>query len=181
LTLTYPELVAHEKNPEDILRDLENGWVLESGSRIVTFNLKTYQAFVGKVATIAGPRVAQTLLYQMGNEIGRAGFTYSREDIHSLRDLWRVFDRVSAYRGWGRCVELREKIHENSANFAVAVKGCPLCDNRRSEEPLCDVLRGVATGWLEAFLEKKAKTSVETDCAGVKGQQCVFHIGFNTY
>jgi len=179
LTLTYPELAAQQKNSEDMFRDLENGLVLENGNRIVTFTIKTYQAFVDKVAVLAGPRVAQTLLYQMGNEMGRAGFSYSKEAVRSLRDAWKVFDGVLAYRGWGRCIELREKVHDNSVTFVVTTKGCPLCDDRRSYVPRCDVLRGVATGWLEAFLGKKAKSSIETDCAAVRNQHCIFEISFD--
>lgn len=139
--MTYPELVQ-KLSSEDMSRDLENGWLLESGRRIVSFRIKTYQAFVNKMTIIAGQRVAQTLLYQMGNEMGRAAFTNSRKDVHSLKDAWRVFDRVLAHHGWGRCVDLTERIHGNSVVFVVTVKGCPLCDDRRSEEPSCDVLRG---------------------------------------
>jgi hypothetical protein len=82
-------------------RDLERGWILENGIRIISFRIGTFQALIQKVANLTGSIVAATLQYQAGNEIGRTLLAYSKDRIHTLDDAEKVLDEVMIARGWG--------------------------------------------------------------------------------
>jgi predicted hydrocarbon binding protein len=155
-------------------RDLERGWILEDGIRIVSFRIGTFQALVQKIVNITGTIVAGTLLYQAGNEIGRTLFEYSKDQIHTFPDIEKVFDTVMTAHGWGRCV----KIEQQNQVYTVSVRDCSLCLEQESQEPVCDMLRGIAAGAFEAYLSKKAKEAKEVQCAAVSGELCVFEITF---
>ncbi len=86
-----------------ISRDREKGWVVEDDKRLVTFRLKTFQAFENRLISLVGDAVSKMILYQMGNEIGHVACEYAREAIKSESDLGPVLDSILSGRGWGRC------------------------------------------------------------------------------
>lgn len=161
-----------------ISRDREKGWVLEDDRRIVTFRIKTFQSFVDRLISLVGDHVAETILYQMGDEIGRVAFDYSRKNIKSEDDLRKVLDNVLSNRGWGRCGAIEKYTRDNKIVYIVRVTGTPSSHERASNEPTCHIERGIASGYLEAYLGKKAWSHSELECVSAGGRLCVFEIIF---
>jgi len=61
--------------------------ILEDGERIVSLKAKTFQAFVNRLVSVVGVRIADAALYQMGNEIGHNTFDHRKDEIKSNGDL----------------------------------------------------------------------------------------------
>ncbi len=172
------QLSQTERSLGSLTRDEENGWILEDSTRIVSFRVKTFQAFVDKLVSMAGRRVAEILLYNMGNEMGRTICHYSKDDIKSENDLGEVLDRVARLRGWGRCLVFEKRKESSRTLYLVKFRGTPLSYERTSMEPTCHVVRGGIVGYLEAYLSKKAAASSEIECASLGHEFCVFEVTF---
>jgi predicted hydrocarbon binding protein len=162
---------------ESISRNEDKGWILEDGKRVISFRLPTFQALVEKLVAMAGSKVGTTILYQLGNEIGRTGLRYSKDRIMA-DNMTKVIDDVIRVRGWGRCIALEKNEKNDKATYAFTMSECPLCFERKTAEPACDFMRGIVTGWMEEFLGVKSSLSVEKECAGVGGKFCIFEITF---
>jgi predicted hydrocarbon binding protein len=161
----------------ELTRRQEDGWILDGEQRIISFRITTFQAVLDHLRSIAGGKVAKTVLNQIGEEIGRTTFGYSKNDIVS-EDHWRVLDNVLSVRGWGRCVSVDKISHEPYVTYAFTIRDCPMCYDRKSTEPMCDIMRGVVTGWQESILGRKAESSYEKDCIAKGANFCVFHVSF---
>lgn len=172
--MPFTELESESPN---LSRDKEHGLILEDGKRIISFKLATFQALVKRLVGLAGETVGRTLLFQMGNEIGRVGLRYSRDRILEDNNV-KVLDAVIRLRGWGRCLGLERKEDKNSNVYVFTMSDCPLCYQLKETVPICDLMRGILTGWMEAFLDKKATRSIEMACATVEGPLCVFEVVF---
>jgi predicted hydrocarbon binding protein len=161
-----------------ISRDKEKGWIVEDGKRLVTFRIRTFQSLVDRLTSLVGSRVAETILSQMGNEIGRVTFDYSREVIKSEADLGPVFDNVLASRGWGRCTDFEKQARDGKTIYTVRTRGSPFSHERTSAISTCHLVGGVVSGYLEAYLGKKAQSYVERECESRGNQFCVFETTF---
>jgi len=162
---------------DKIARDEKKGLILENESRIVSFELDTLQASVERLMRISGERVSEVLLLQMGNEIGKVSFQHWRDEVKSDSDAGRVFDRLMRLRGWGRCLNLEKQDRdEGKTVYVFNTADCPACFDRKTSKPVCDLMRGIASGWLEGYLGRKPSEVAETACAAVRGQLCVFEL-----
>jgi len=151
----------------------ENGCILEDGERIITFRAKTFQTLVEKLECMTGPIVAKTLLYQLGNQLGRTAISYSKlRLLESGENLVQMYDNVLRFRGWGRCLA----IDPTDRGYRVTIQNCALCHMQKANEACCDLMRGGVVGWIEAFLGVRAAASVETECVATGGKFCVFEI-----
>jgi len=173
--LPYSELTA-PKEPADLKRDRENGWILEDDNRIVTFRVKTFQALADRISELFGAKVGSVVLYQMGNAIGHAGMKYTKGKITSENELGETLDRVLGARGWGRCLELTSKSMGAKKMYSARMRGTPLAHERTSNEPTCHLMRGILSGWLEAYFDGKVLESVERECASMGRPFCTFEI-----
>ena len=126
---------------------------------------------------MAGIRVARTIFYQIGNAIGRRAFEYSREEV-APDTLENVIDGVLSLRGWGRVASFKRTESSSGVDFECSFRDCIICHQRTAREPVCDVMRGLFAGWLESFLGKKARSSVESQCRAMGKSACVFEIVF---
>jgi len=158
-------------------RHEEEGSIVEENNRLITFRLDTWQAIVDRLISIAGEPVTETLLSQIGNSIGRSGMEYSKNRILTEDDLWKVFDEVLRARGWGRCVGFSKGTGPRKS-YIVNLRNAPLTSQRRAPKPTCYMMRGVVTGWLEAYSGAKATAAVEKSCAAMGTSVCVFEITF---
>jgi predicted hydrocarbon binding protein len=174
--LPFTELEPHPLGK--LTRDEKRGLILENGSRILSFKVKTFQAFLDKLGMVAGDRVAKVLVFQMGEEIGKTGLRYSLNEIKSQNDLGKVFDVALRRRGWGRCLNLERNAKENAVVYLVKISDCPECYERKVIASACNLMRGVATGWIEGYLNKQARDSVETSCAASGDQVCSYEVIF---
>lgn len=161
-----------------ITRDREKGWVLEEGNRIITFRVKTFQSFVDRMISLVGKRVAEMILYQMGNEIGHVAYKYSEDRLRSDEDLGRVLDDVVGTRGWGRCGDFERQVQSGALRCTLTVTGTPFSYERTSLEPTCHIVRGVVAGYLESHFGRKAQSSIEKECASTGSKVCVFEVTF---
>ncbi|MGO9645861.1 MAG: XylR N-terminal domain-containing protein [Candidatus Bathyarchaeia archaeon] len=160
---------------QNLTRDEMRGLILEDNKRILSFSVSTFQALVSRLVDVAGSRVAQLILYELGDEIGWTAARHSKRKMMP-NNLVDAFDAALRMRGWGRCLSLEEK----EANIFVSTHSdCPLCHRRKAAEPFCDLMRGVVAGWMEGVLNKKAAGSVERRCSAVEGKFCVFEVSFN--
>ena len=90
-----------------------------------------------------------------------------------------MLDEVLMLRGWGRVVSLEKMESSNQKTvYGCIFRNCIICHDLRAQEPICDVIRGIFAGWLESFMEKKALSSVETECQATGKKFCVFQISF---
>jgi len=159
-----------------ISRDKEKGWITEGRERIVTFRIKTFQAFADRLIKMAGSTLGGVLLYQMGNEIGRTALHYSRNLIRSESDVGKALDIVYSQRGWGRCLGVETETVDGETKYVFKMTGTPLSHERASKEPTCHIVRGILAGWIEAYVDAKAKRSREVECASMGHQSCVFEV-----
>ena len=175
LGLPFTELKTNKLS--QLERDEAEGSIVEDHERVITFRLRTWQNLIDRLTSIAGERVAETLLSQIGNSIGRSGMEYSRDRILTEDDLWKVFDMVLQARGWGRCEGLSKEM-VSGGSYIFRLRNTPLSYQRRALKPMCYMMRGILTGWLEAYLGTKAKTAVEKSCAAMGNSLCIFEITF---
>jgi len=161
----------------ELRRRQEDGWILEGEERILSFRVKTFQTVLDHIYSMAGSKVGKTVLNQIGQDIGRATFDYSKNDITS-EDHWKILDQVLSVRGWGRCVSVNRINHEPYVTYAYTIRDCPICYNRKATEPMCDIVRGIVTGWQESILGRKADSSDETRCVATGAKFCIFHVSF---
>ncbi|HXY83195.1 MAG TPA: hypothetical protein VEH56_05695 [Candidatus Saccharimonadales bacterium] len=160
---------------QNLTRDELRGLILEDNKRILSFSVSTFQALLSRLADVSGSRVAQLILYELGDEMGWTAARHSRRKIMSGNRV-DAFDTALRVRGWGRCLSLEEK--EDNV-FVSTHSDCPLCYRRRAAEPFCDLMRGVVAGWMEGALNRKAIRSTENKCSAVDGKFCVFEVSFN--
>jgi predicted hydrocarbon binding protein len=162
-----------------ISRDREKGWVVEDGKRLITFRLMTFQSFENRLISLVGDEVSKMILYQMGNEIGRVAYDYSREAIKSESDLGPVLDSILSDRGWGRCGVFVKETRDGEITFTVQATGTPSSHERTSVKPTCDIESGIASGFLEAYFGKKAHSHSELACVSTRSLYCMFETTFN--
>jgi predicted hydrocarbon binding protein len=164
-----------EKNT---VEDVDTGWIMEDGVRVVTLGIKTFQAMMDGVTNLAGSTATRALLYQMGEEIGETAMRHTRNSIKSPLDLPTAFDRVLSRRGWGRCLNLELTSRDGGRPYVCILKGTPTTYQRTANEPTCHLMRGLVVGWLEAYLHWRAQSSTETACASMGNEHCVFEVEF---
>ncbi len=159
-------------------RDYEKGLILEGKARIMSFRVKTFQAFIDRLILVAGKQIGRVLLYQLGNEIGRTAMRYSKEEdvIGSEEDAKAAIDNVLRLRGWGTFVSLTKRIENKKDVYALVHAHCPLCFERTAAEPICDLMRGVFAGLIEEYLGRKAIESKEIACTALNHRNCVFEV-----
>jgi predicted hydrocarbon binding protein len=162
-----------------ISKDREKGWVVEDDKRLVTFRLKTFQAFENRLISLVGDAVSTMILYQMGNEIGRVALDYARELIKSESDLGPVLDSILSARGWGRCGVFLKGTRDGKITFTLQATGIPSSHERKSVKPTCDIEGGIVCGFLEAYFGKKAQSHAELACLSTGNQYCIFETTFN--
>lgn len=173
-------MVELEPKPlEHLLRDEEKGWILENGHRVISFRLETIHSIVDKLVSMVGPKVATTLLHEIGVAIGRAGMNYSKDGIHSEEELGPMLDRVLRLQGWGRSLGITKRPLSGGRVYVAKLTGTLLSRERRTKEPSCHIVRGVIAGWLEAYFGGKAVESIEAECAAIGDPACVFEVTLN--
>jgi len=161
----------------ELRRRQEDGWIVEGEERILSFRVKTFQAVLDRLSSMTESELGKTVLNQIGQDMGRAAFDYSKNDINS-EDHWKILDGVLSARGWGRCVSVNRINDESYVTYAYTIRDCPICYNRKATEPMCDIVRGIVTGWQESILGRKAQPSDETRCAATGAKFCIFHVSF---
>ena len=161
----------------ELRRRQEDGWILEGEERILSFRVTTFQTALDHIYSMVGSKVGKTVLNQIGQDIGHTAFAYSKNEITS-EDHWKILDEVLSVRGWGRCVSVNKINNDPHATYAYTIRDCPFCYNRKATEPMCDIFRGVVTGWQESVIGKKADASDETHCVATGAKFCIFHVSF---
>jgi len=177
----YPDspLEPNGKSPRELTRDEEKGWILEDGKRIISFRAKTFQTLTDRLEMLVGPKIARVIFHQLGTAIGTTAMTYSRSEIHSPDHLSAVLDSVLKTRGWGRCLNLTSESRGTETVHIAKLKGTPLSYERISPEPLCHIVGGIISGWLETYLDRKAHQTTETECESTGKPQCTFEVVFH--
>jgi len=60
--------------------------------------------------------------------------------------------------------------------YVFKLKGTSLSYERKLTEPSCHMMRGILSGWLEAYSDAKAVESTEKECESMGKQFCVFEV-----
>lgn len=160
-------------------KDAKTGLIVESisGKKIVTFRTETFLQLMDRLVELLGTTVGATVLHQMGIDVGRSMFSYMKDAVKSDSDLVSVMDVVMGERGWGRCMAI-EKDAMRSLTYRVRIEGNPVSGKHGAYEPMCHFLRGHYTGFLEAYLNRKARASEQVACLALGGPHCIFEITF---
>lgn len=158
----------------------ELGIIVEDrgGERIVCFRSKTFLHLMGRLMELMGDVLGATVLHQMGVDIGRSGFAFMKDEIKTDTDLTKLPDSVWSRRGWGRIMDI-EVIEADARTYRVTVKENPISGRFNENEPACHVVRGVFTGFFEAYSGKRAKLSRQVACAAKGQPNCVFEVVFD--
>ena len=171
--------MSNRKPTTDLERRENEGSIYEGEERVITFRAATFQLIMEKVRGMAGSVVAQTIFYQLGIAIGRRTFEYSKVEGIAPNDLAKGIDAVLSLRGWGRVVSLTKTEASNQVTYEYTFRDCIICHKYTgTQEPICDVVRGIFVGWLESFLGKKANSSAERECRAMGKNFCVFDVTF---
>jgi len=131
-----------------------------------------------RLMELLGLTVGRTLLHQMGIDIGRSGFAFAREELKTDDDLLTVANSVWSRRGWGRITKI-EVTGSDFRIYQIGVKDNPISRRFPGDEPMCHVLRGVCTGFLEAYVGKKSRFSKQTTCTALGEPDCTFEVTFD--
>jgi predicted hydrocarbon binding protein len=129
-----------------------------------------------RVTAIAGESVTQTILHQIGREIGLTAFDLSRNQTPA-GNLVAALDHALRDRGLGRVVGLEEIDHRSSVTYVCTIEECRLCRKGAAATSTCSVMRGMVTRWFESHLRKKAE-SIEGACVDANSHLCVFRVKF---
>ena len=87
---------------------------------------------------------------------------YSRDRVRTQSDLTPVFDEILKHRGWGQCLGIEEVTEDNETIFTATIRNCPLCFEGKARRQACDIMKGIVSGWIEAYLSKRAIGAIET-------------------
>ena len=171
--------MANLKPIPDLERRAQEGSVYEGEERVITFRAATFQLFIDTVTGMAGSKVAKTIFYLVGDAIGRRTYEYSKGQEITLDNSVDVLDGVLSARGWGRLVSMKVTETPKEVTYESTFTHCIICHNRKAQEPICDVVRGIFAGWLETFVGKKASSCIEVECGAMGGNSCVFKTTFS--
>jgi len=131
---------------------------------------------LNRVTAIAGENVTQTILHQIGREIGLTAFHYSRNQTLT-GNLAAALDHALRDRGLGRVIGLEEIDHRSTVTYVCTIEECFLCRKGVAATSTCSVMRGLVTRWFESHLRKKAE-SIEGGCVDANSHLCVFRFMF---
>ena len=148
--------MANLKPIPDLERRTEEGSVYEGEERVITFRAATFQLFIDTVTAMAGGVVTKTIFYLVGDAIGRRTYEYSKDQEITPDNSADVLDGVLSARGWGRLISMKRTESQKEVTYESTFVHCIICHNRKAQEPICDVMRGLIAGWLESFVGKKA-------------------------
>jgi predicted hydrocarbon binding protein len=156
----------------------ETGLIIESpsGEAMVAFRTTTFLQLTDKLVGVLGYTLGATLLNQMGIDIGRSMFSHLKDEVKSDNDLVSLMDIVLAERGRGRCRAFGKVEMRGGLTYSARTEGNPISGTHGRNEPMCHFIRGIYTGFLEAYLNKKAKSSEEITCVALGGPNCTFEI-----
>jgi predicted hydrocarbon binding protein len=155
----------------------ETGLIVESpsGEKMVAFRTTTALQLMSRLIGMLGYTTGATVLNQMGIDVGRSMFNHLKDEVKSDNDLVGLMDIVLAERGWGRCREMK-KVEMRGLTYSARTEGNPISGEHGRYEPMCHFIRGIYTGFLEAYLNKKAKSSEEIACVALGAPCCTFEI-----
>lgn len=158
----------------------ETGLIVESpsGEKMVAFRTTTALQMMDKLMGLLGGTVGATVINQMGLDVGHSMFNHLKDEVKSDNELTSLMDIVLAERGWGRCrtIEKVEKVEMKGLTYSVRTEGNPISGTHGKNEPMCHFIRGIYTGFLEAYLHKKAMHSEQVACAALGAPCCTFEI-----
>jgi predicted hydrocarbon binding protein len=127
---------------------------------------------------LLGEGVSATFLHQMGKDVGRSLFDYSKDEVKSDSDLVSVMNIVMAEGGWGRCRAMK-KVEMRGLTYSIRTEGNPISGRHATNEPMCHFIRRNYTGFLEEYLHMKARNSQQVTCAALGEKYCTFEITFD--
>jgi predicted hydrocarbon binding protein len=161
-----------DKNPE-------TGLIVESISleKMVAFRTSTALEMMNRLMEMLGGQVGATVLNQMGIEVGHSMLNHLKDKVKSENDLTSLMDTVLAERGWGRCRTIT-KVEMSDLTYKIETASNPIGGKYGADEPMCHFIRGIYTGFLQAYSGKKAKHSEQVTCAAIGAPHCTFEITF---
>lgn len=128
-----------------------------------------------RVTAIAGENATQTILHQLGRELGLTAFHHGNNQTAPV-NLTAALDQALSVRGLGRVTDIEEIDHRSTVTYVCTIEECPLC-RKGQATPTCSVMRGMVTRWFESHLRKKAE-STDGRCVEAASHRCVFRITF---
>jgi predicted hydrocarbon binding protein len=154
----------------------ETGLIVENPSleKMVAFRTTTALHLMDKLVELLGEGLGANLLHQMGRDVGQSMFSHLKDEVKSDNDLVSLLDIVMAERGWERCKEAK-RIEMRGLTYSIRTEGNPTSGKHATNEPMCH-FKGICIGFLEAYLNKKAKSSQQITCAALGAPCCTFEI-----
>ena len=176
LTITYSFDREHttagpeqKKRPETI-----SGNTTVAGAE--TPHSELMRLLLDRVTAIAGENVTQTILHQLGREIGSAAFHHSGNQTPGANAA-AALDNALRARALGRLKDLKEIDERSSLTYVCTVEECSLCRKGGAAASTCNIMRGIVTRWFESHLRKRAER-IERHCVNTDPHLCVFRVTF---
>jgi predicted hydrocarbon binding protein len=133
------------------------------------------ESLLGRFTAIAGENVTRKVLHDIGHEIGRTAFHHSKHHVRP-DNLRESLDHALGIRGLGRVIALERREHQSEVAYFCTVQGTPFRNRRMRANPICDILRGIVSRWLESFFMKNAENVQATCPPG--SHECVIRVTF---
>jgi KaiC/GvpD/RAD55 family RecA-like ATPase/predicted hydrocarbon binding protein len=170
------------ENPDNISLELTSlpQWILRNSAdqRLIWMRADLQQIRTDMIKMV-GSNFAKQILYRIGASIARSSYELEKSRITCEADLWKVGDELCRARGWGN-IRTYDKIEKKSSLlFRISFHDSPFADGVRDTEPVCDVVRGLITGWLTIFLNRAVVRSEERCCKAMGAEDCEFLVALS--
>jgi predicted hydrocarbon binding protein len=149
--------------------DFGKGTVDLAGQRVLVMRTEMLGSLQRDLRRILGA-AGSSLLYMIGDSIGRSTFDLYGKGARTEKDAWRVLDSCFRMMGWGR---LNSHMGNDQETSAVTIGNSVFSDNVWSTQPNCDILRGILRGWHSSFSSLPVRVEEET-CISCGHHACTF-------
>ena len=151
--------------------DFEKGTVELSGSRVIVITTEMFAALQRDLTRVLGA-VGSTVLYVIGDSLGRSAFRLFRNGAGTDLDAWRELDSCFRMMGWGTLNSHMENDHDAST---VTIGNSVFSDKTRSKQPNCDIVRGILRGWDNSSSGSPVRVQ-EVACIACGHHDCTFKL-----
>ncbi len=122
---------------------------------------------------LTGEKVARQLLFRLGISLGRTSLEgFEGKDAHE-EDFWSYIENLFQMNGWGHILDHKNGGSEDKLSFSITLEDSALAEGGTAEDiaPVCDLFRGILTGQLSRFFDRRILDASESQCL-VSGAGC---------
>jgi predicted hydrocarbon binding protein len=128
------------------------------------------------VAAILSAKVARELSFRSGLATGKTFMSHMNGKL-TEESYWKVAEEVARFRGWTRLVDHSKSVLGNgNLRITVTCEKSAFAVDVKSNEPVCDIIRGGLAASLRSLYDMNPVSAEETMCIAQGHPKCVFVI-----